>query len=403
MKKLSVQDIDLQGRRVLTRVDFNVPLDASRAITDDTRIRASLSTLDFIVARGGIPILMSHLGRPDGQPDPKFSLRPVADRLAELTRTPIRFASDCVGEETRRLVDGLQPGEAALLENLRFHPEETANDAEFASQLAELGDVYVNDAFGTAHRAHASTVGVTAHFDQRVSGLLLDKELENLGGLLENPRRPFVAVLGGAKVSGKIEVIENLLDRVDAILVGGGMAFTFFKVHGLDVGASLVEESRLDEARSIMEKAKASTTQLLLPQDVVVSSEFGEHGERREVLVTDIPDGWQGLDVGPRTIKLFSEQVQDANTIFWNGPMGVFEIAAFARGTRAMAKAMASATENGARTVVGGGDSVAALTQMDLARQITHVSTGGGASLEFMAGKNLPGVDALSDASSMPV
>jgi len=316
---------------------------------------------------------------------------------------PVTFIEDCIGEAVEAEVAKLGDADTALLENVRFHKGETDNDPEFAAALAKCAQAYVNDAFGTAHRAHASTVGVTTHFDQRVSGLLMAKELENLGGLLDSPQRPFVAVLGGAKVSGKIEVIDNLLDRVDAILVGGGMAFTFFRVHGLDVGASLVEESRLDQARDIMEKAKGSTTQLLLPQDVVVSSEFGEHGERREVLVTDIPEGWQGLDIGPRTVKLFSEQIQEASTIFWNGPMGVFEMPAFAKGTRAVARAMASATENGARTVVGGGDSVAALAQMELTRQITHVSTGGGASLEFMAGKSLPGVDALSDASSMPV
>ena len=342
MKKLSVQDIDLRGRRVLTRVDFNVPLDSSGEIVDDTRIRASLSTIEFIVARGGMPILMSHLGRPGGQRVEKLSLRRVADRLAELTSVPIRFASDSIGDDARRVVGDLQPEQIVLLENLRFHPEEAANDPDFAASLAELGDIYVNDAFGTAHRAHASTVGVAHSFDLRVSGLLMDKELENLGSLLGHPRRPFVAILGGAKVATKIGVIENLLDRVDTILVGGGMAFSFFKVHGLEVGASLVEEDLLDTVRDITEKARRSTTQLLLPQDVVVSSEFGEHGERREVLVTDIPEGWQGLDIGSRTIKLFCETIEAANTIFWNGPMGVYEMPAFARGTRAIARAKAS-------------------------------------------------------------
>ncbi len=403
MKKLSVQDVELRGRRVLTRVDFNVPLDAEGRITDDTRIRAALSTLEFIVARGGIPVLMSHLGRPKGQRQDKLSLRPVADRLAELTSIPIRFANDCVGEPAKKMVDDLKEGEIGLLENLRFHSAETENDPAFAMQLAELGDIYANDAFGTAHRAHASTVGVTRHFDQRVSGLLMDKELENLGSLLGNPRRPFVAVLGGAKVSGKIEVIEFLLGKVDAILVGGGMAFTFFKGHGIDVGKSLVEDSLIEKVRAISELAKESTTQLLLPQDVIVSSEFGEHGERKEVLVTDIPENWQGLDVGSRTLAQFSDVIAKAGTIFWNGPMGVFEIPAFAKGTRAIARAVAKATDAGAQSVVGGGDSVAALTQMGVAQQISHVSTGGGASIEFLAGKPLPGVDALSDASSLPV
>jgi phosphoglycerate kinase len=404
MKKLSVQDVDLHGRRVLTRVDFNVPMDPNGAITDDTRLRGSISTIQFIVAHGGMPVLMSHLGRPKGQRSEKFSLRPVADRLSELLPSiPIRFADDCIGEPAGKVVHALQPGQVALLENLRFYSEEEKNDDGFARQLSELGDLYVNDAFGTAHRAHASTVGVTRYFDLRVSGLLMDKELENLGALLENPTRPFVAVLGGAKVSGKIEVIENLLDRVDTILVGGGMAFTFFKVHGLEVGNSLVDNDLLETVRGITLKAKRSTTQLLLPQDCVVSSEFGEHGERKEVLVTDIPESWQGLDIGSRTIKLYSQVIESANTIFWNGPMGVFEIPAFAKGTRGIARAMAQATETGARTVVGGGDSVAALAEMDIASRITHISTGGGASLEFLAGKTLPGVEALSDASSMRV
>jgi phosphoglycerate kinase len=403
MKKLSVQDVELRGRRVLTRVDFNVPLDGSGTITDDTRIRASLSTIEFIVARGGIPILISHLGRPKGERSERLSLRPVADHLAKLTSIPIRFAEDCVGERARSVVTALEPGEIALLENLRFHAGEERNDEEFARQLAELGDIYVNDAFGTAHRAHASTVGVTRFFDLRVSGLLMDKELENLGGLLENPARPFVAVLGGAKVSGKIQVVEHLIDKVDTILIGGGMAFTFFRAHGIDVGASLVEESLVDMVREVLHRAKQSPSQLLLPQDLVVSSEFGEHGERKEVFVTDIPEGWQGLDIGSRTIKLFSEVIESANTVFWNGPMGVFEIPTFAKGTRAIARAVAKTTETGGRTIVGGGDSVAALTQMELDRQISHVSTGGGASLEFLAGKILPGVEALSDASSLPV
>jgi len=403
MKKLSVQDIDLSGRRVLMRVDFNVPMDSGGTITDDNRIRASLATIEYIVSRGGKPVLMSHLGRPKGERNDSYSLRPVADHLGKLTSTPILFADDCVGPAAREVVDALQPGQVALLENVRFHGEETENDPEFSRQLSELGDVYVNDAFGTAHRAHASTVGVTQHFESRASGLLMDRELENLGALLSDPRRPFVAVLGGAKVSGKIEIIDNLIDRVDTILVGGGMAFTFFKVHGIDVGSSLVEDELLDTVRSITERARSSTTQLLLPQDLIVANRFANDAQRREVLVTDIPEGWQGLDIGPKTARLFGEQIEGAKTVFWNGPMGVFEMRNFARGTRSLARYMGKATEAGARTVVGGGDSVAALRQLDLDRQVTHVSTGGGASLEFLAGKQLPGVEALSDATSMPV
>ena len=403
MSKLSVQDVDLMGRRVLMRVDFNVPLEADGTISDDTRIRASLSTIDFIVRRGGMPILMSHLGRPKGAFEAKYSLRPVADHLSKIAQLPVRFATDCIGPAARQVVDALRPGEVALLENLRFHAGETQNDPQFASQLAQLGDLYVNDAFGTAHRAHASTVGVTTHFDLRACGLLMAKELENLSVLLDRPRRPFVAVLGGAKVSGKIEIIRNLIGKVDAILVGGGMAFTFFKVHGIDVGASLVEADLIETVRELSQTVRGSSTQILLPQDLLVADRFADDAQRREVLVTDIPDGWQGLDIGPRTSKLFSEQIAAANTIFWNGPMGVFEMPNFAKGTRTIAKAIGQATERGARSVVGGGDSVAAITQLGLERQITHVSTGGGASLEFLAGEELPGVTALSDARSMPV
>ena len=349
MKKLSVQGVDLAGRRVLVRVDFNVPLDDQRRITDDTRIRAATSTIEYVLAQGGLPVLMSHLGRPKGERKSEFSLAPVAEHLAEVLGRKVHFAEDCVGDAAKSKVGAASPGEVVLLENLRFHAEETDNDPGFSSELAALGDLYVNDAFGTAHRAHASTVGVTAHFDQRASGLLMAKELENLGTLLQSPRRPFVAVLGGAKVSGKIEVIDNLLGRVDAILVGGGMAFTFFRVLGLDVGKSLVEEGLLDTVKDILDRAKSSSTELVLPEDVVVSDRFAADGERKEVLATDIPDGWMGLDVGNRTVKRFGELIADAGTIFWNGPMGVFEMDAFAKGTRAVARAIAQSTENGAQ------------------------------------------------------
>ena len=403
MKKLSVQSADLAGRRVLVRVDFNVPLDDARQITDDTRIRAATSTIEYVISQGGLPVLMSHLGRPKGERKPEFSLAPVAARLGELLGRRVHFADDCVGDAAAATVKAASTGDVVLLENLRFHAAETANDPAFSAQLAALGDVYVNDAFGTAHRAHASTVGVTAHFDQCAGGLLMNKELENLGAMLGSPRRPFVAVLGGAKVSGKIEVIDNLLGKVDAILVGGGMAFTFFRVLGLDIGKSLVEEDLLDTVKDILARAKASSTELVLPEDVVVSDRFGEDGERKEVLATDIPEGWMGLDVGARTVKRFGDLIADAGTVFWNGPMGVFEMDSFAKGTRAIARAIAAATENGAQSVVGGGDSVAALTQAKLDGKITHVSTGGGASLEFMAGKSLPGVEALNDAAPSAV
>jgi len=403
MKKLSVQDIDLQGRQVLMRVDFNVPLDGSGKITDDTRIRSSLSTLEFIRARGGRPVLMSHLGRPKGQRAPKLSLRPVAQRLEELLAAPVHFVPECVGDAAVAGLAEAAPDAVVLLENLRFHAEESANDPAFASELARWGELYVNDAFGTAHRSHASTVGVTEHFELRVSGLLMDKELQNLGALLDEPERPYVAVLGGAKVSSKIGVIRNLLDRVDSILVGGGMAFSFFKVHGLEVGKSLVEEGQLDTVREILELAKSSRTQLLLPQDLIVASAFEDDAESREVLVTDIPEGWLGLDIGSRTSKLYGDVISEARTVFWNGPMGVFEMPSFAKGTRAIARAMSRATGHGARTVVGGGDSVAAINELDLGQRVTHVSTGGGASLELLAGQVLPGVEALSDVSSSPV
>ncbi len=403
MKKLSVQDIDLQGRQVLMRVDFNVPLDDAGKISDDTRVRAALSTLEFIRARGGRPILMSHLGRPGGKQVPGLSLRPVAQRLEELLGAPVHFVPDCVGDEARGSLENAPPDSVLLLENLRFHPGETENDPAFAAELAKWGELYVNDAFGTAHRAHASTVGVTELLELRVSGLLMDKELQNLSVLLDGPERPYVAVLGGAKVSSKLGVIRNLLDRVDNILIGGGMAFSFFAVHGLEVGKSLVEEAQLDTVREILALAKSSRTQLLLPQDLVVAAAFANDAESREVLATDIPEGWMGLDIGSRTSKLFGDVIAEARTVFWNGPMGVFEMPEFAKGTRAVARAMSRATGHGARTVVGGGDSVAAINQLDLSQRVTHVSTGGGASLEFLAGQSLPGVEALSDVSSTPV
>lgn len=397
MPKKTIRQLDARGRKVLMRVDFNVPLGKDGAIADDTRIRAALPSVRHLLEAGAAVVLMSHLGRPKGEIVPAMSLRPVADRLAELVDAPVRFATDTVGEEARRLAGMLQPGEVLLLENLRFDSRETAGDPGFARELAALGDCYVNDAFGTAHRAHASTVGAGAGFADRCAGFLMEKELANLGRLLDDPPRPFVALLGGAKVKGKVEVLENLLDTVDVLLLGGGMIFTFFKVHGLDVGDSLVDADSYEVVEAILRKAESSRARLLLPQDCVVASEFSAEAERREVLVTDIPDNWQGLDIGPQAIETYRREIAAARAVFWNGPMGVFEIPVFAAGTRAVGEAIAEATDAGAHSVIGGGDSVAAVNMMGLAGRITHISTGGGASLEFMAGRELPGVAALSD------
>ncbi len=397
MNVKGLSQLQPRDQTVLMRVDFNVPLSADGTITDDTRIRAALPSIETILQGGGALVLVSHLGRPKGKVVPELSLRPVADRLAELVDAPVRFADDLVGESARDLRSKLQPGEILLLENVRFEPGETKNDPDLAAALASLGTCYVNDAFGTAHRAHASTVGAARHFARRYAGLLMEKELRNLGRLLENPPRPFVAILGGAKIKGKVEVIENLLDLVDTLLVGGGMIFTFFRVHGLEVGDSLVDEESLPVAEAILKKAEHSRARLLLPEDCVIADAFSNDADRREVLVTDIPPGWQGLDIGSKTVARFSDVVAGAGSVFWNGPLGVFELSAFAAGTRAVGEAVAAATRRGAHTVVGGGDSVAAVNQLGLAGDITHISTGGGASLEFMSGRDLPGVVALAD------
>lgn len=396
-KKMNLKDFQAEGRKVLMRVDFNVPLDGERNITDETRIQAALPSVHRILDTGGSVILMSHLGRPKGQIDPTMSLRPVADRLGELLDVPVKFALDTVGPDAQEKAAALQRGEVLLLENLRFNPGETGNDPGFAAGLAGLGDAYVNDAFGTAHRAHASTVGVTAHFKHCLAGLLMQKELDNLGALLTDPERPFVAILGGAKVSGKVDVILNLLDKVDVLLLGGGMIFTFFQAHGLGIGSSLLDSESLDVVKEIMAKAKTSKAQLVLPEDCVVATEFNDKAEKKVELVTDLPDGWMGLDIGPKSVATFTGHLGSARSIFWNGPMGVFELPSFAAGTRAVGEAVAAATDRGARSVVGGGDSVAAINQMGLGSRITHISTGGGASLEFMAGYELPGVAALTD------
>jgi phosphoglycerate kinase len=398
MKKATVRDIDVRGKRVLERVDFNVPEDESGHITDDTRIRASLPTIQYLLDHGACVILMSHLGRPKGKIDEKYSLRPIAQRLSELLGRPVQFAPDCIGPEVSALVHALQPGQVALLENLRFHPEEEADDEEFARQLSQLGYIYVNDAFGTAHRAHASTEGV-AHYLPAVTGFLMEKELDFLGDALENPRRPFVAITGGAKVSDKIAVLDRLIDAADAILIGGGMANTFFRANGLFVGDSLVEEEKLDEARRLMAKAQASSKRFVLPVDVVVADRFAADADHVLTTPDHVPERWRILDVGPQTLVAFGDVLSDAQTIIWNGTVGVAEFPAFARGTNALIGLLVERTDEGATTVVGGGDSAAAVEAAGATDLVTHVSTGGGASLEFLEGRVLPGVAALENSA----
>ena len=394
MPKATIRDLgNVRGARVFVRVDYNVPLEGG-AITDDTRIRASLPTLEHLRKGGARLVLASHLGRPKKGPDPQFSLKPAAARLGELLGTPVRMAPDCVGDEVRTLAGALGDGEILLLENVRFHPEEEKNDAAFAKQLvADSGaTVFVNDAFGSAHRAHASTEGVSHHVSRSVAGLLMEKELHYLGMALEAPKRPFVTVLGGAKVSDKIEVIESLLPRVDALLVGGGMAYTFLRAKGLATGKSLVEEDKVALAKDLMQKAGGK---LRLPVDHVAAAAFKEDAEHRTLPTEETPEGWMGLDIGPRTAQAYADEAGRAQLVLWNGPMGVFEMAPFAQGTLAMAKALA---DSPGISIVGGGDSVAAVTQMGLADKIDHVSTGGGASLEFLSGQPLPGVACLEEA-----
>ncbi len=397
MNKKTIENIDLKGKRVLVRVDFNVPLDEKLDVTDAKRIVESLPTIKKIIADGGKAILMSHLGRPKGRPNPKYSLKPVADKLGDLLGRAIKMAPDCVGENVKTIVNGMKDGEVLLLENLRFHEEEEKNDSEFARQLAELGDVYVNDAFGSAHRAHASTEGVTKFISTSVAGYLMKKELNYLGQAVGNPARPYCAILGGAKISGKIDVINNLIDKVDTLIIGGGMAFTFFKAQGLEIGKSLLEEEKIELAKEILEKVKTKGLNFLLPVDVVVASEFNNDSPSSIVRVDSIPADKMGLDIGPETVKLFGEAISKSKTVVWNGPMGVFEMDNFAKGTFAIATTLADATSNGTVTVVGGGDSAAAIAKAGLEIKVSHVSTGGGASLEFLEGKILPGVAALND------
>lgn len=397
MNKLSITDIDLHDKRALTRVDFNVPFDKDGSISDDTRIVASLPSIRHMVERGAKVVLMSHLGRPKGKPNPEFSLRPVALRLAELLGRPVGFAPACIGADTEALVAAMRPGDVLLLENVRFHAEEEANDPAFAAQLARLGDVYVNDAFGSAHRAHASTEGVARLLSPAVAGLLMQKEIDYLGKAVGNPARPYTAILGGAKISGKIDVIQNLMEKVDTLLIGGGMMFTFLKAKGLEIGSSLLEEDKLELAANILRDAEERGKTLLLPVDTVVADRFADDAEQRVVSVDGIPADMMGLDIGPETIALFARHIKASRTVVWNGPMGVFEMPNFAKGTLAVAHAMVDATNEGATTVIGGGDSAAAIAQAGLEDQVSHVSTGGGASLEFLEGKELPGVLALTD------
>ena len=394
MNKKTIRDIDVTGKKVLVRCDFNVPLDGETGvITDNRRIRAALPTIKYLIDHNAKVILCSHLGRPKGEFNPKFSLKPVAEELSKLLGKEVKLAKDVIGEDAQKLTSEIKEGEVVLLENVRFHKEEEKNDPEFAKKLASFAEIYVNDAFGTAHRAHASTAGV-ADYLPAVSGFLIEKELEFLGSSLENPERPFVAILGGAKVSDKIGVIENLIEKVDILIIGGGMAYTFYKAQGHHIGTSICEEDKLDLATSLLKKAEEKGVKLLLPVDNHVSSEYSNNGEDRFVESTEIPDGFMGLDIGPKTIEIFKDAIKNAKTVLWNGPLGVTEFSKFAEGTRAIATALA---ESDAVTIIGGGDSAAAVEKMGLADKMTHISTGGGASLEFLEGKVLPGIACLND------
>lgn len=392
--KMNLKDVDVSGKKVLCRVDFNVPIDDQGQVADDSRIQAALPTIRYLLDQGSRLILASHLGRPKGVPDPQYSLAPVAIRLGQLLKQTVTMAPDCVGEDTRLLIEQLENGQLILLENVRFHPGETANDPDFAGQLAALANIYVNDAFGAAHRAHASTEGVAHLLQPAVAGFLLEKELAYLGKTLEQPQRPFVAIIGGAKVSDKITVIENLLDKVDTLLVGGGMAYTFLKAQGIEIGRSLVEEDRIALAADLLDKAEKKGVELLLPQDHLVAAVFAADSPAESVANAAFPGDKMGLDIGPQTIELYRQRIRQAKTVLWNGPMGVFEFAAYAGGTFAIARSLA---ETDCLSIIGGGDSVAAVNKAELQNKMTHISTGGGASLEFLEGKALPGVSALTD------
>lgn len=394
MPKLSIRDLDLSGKRVFMRVDFNVPLNDAGAITDDTRIRASLPTIQYAVERGARLILASHLGRPKGKPNPKYTLRPAATRLAELLGKPVAFGVDCVGAQVEKEAASLQDGDVLLLENVRFHAEEEKNDPEFSRQLAAVAQVYVNDAFGSAHRAHASTEGITRYLSPAAAGLLMEKELEYLSKAVENPARPYVAIVGGAKVSDKIDLLQNLLKFADSILIGGAMAYTFLKAQGVEVGLSRVEEDKLDLAKELLASAESRGVKLLLPSDHVVAEKLDKDAVAENVGTGNIPANRMGLDIGPVTRAAYAQEIARAKTIVWNGPMGVFEIEQFAQGTVVIAQAVAASL---AVSIVGGGDSVAAVHKAGVEAKISHISTGGGASLEFLSGLTLPGVAALTE------
>jgi len=395
MKKLFIEDLNVKDKKVLMRVDFNVPLDANGNITDDTRIIAALPSIRYIIKNGGIAILMSHLGRPKGKKNPSMSLAPTAKRLSELLGKPVKFIHDCVGPEAEKGVAELKPGDVAILENLRFYDAEEKNDPEFAKSLAKLGDIYVNDAFGTAHRAHASTEGVNKYFKQCATGYLMMKEIKFLHDeLLENPKKPLIAILGGAKVSDKIGVVKKLLEKVDTLIIGGGMAYTFLKAQGKKIGSSICEDDQLETARAIIADAKKRGVNLLFPDDYVVADKFDNDANQKIVSPDGIENGWMGMDIGPKTIEKFSKSLKGAGTIFWNGPLGVFELPNFAKGTMEVAKAVA---DSGAVTVIGGGDSVSAINQSGLADKISHISTGGGASMEYLEKGELVGINALTD------
>ncbi len=394
LNKMTVRDIDCRGKRVFCRVDFNVPIDPSGQVGDDNRILAALPTLRYILDQGGRLILASHLGRPKGKPAAEFSLAPVASHLEKLLGRPVLMADDCVGPEVETLARSLEDGQVLLLENVRFHPGETSNDPDFVRQLANLADLYVNDAFGTAHRAHASTVGVARALHPAVAGLLIEKEIRYLGQAMTEPVRPLVAIIGGAKVSDKLPAIENLLDKVDRLLIGGGMAYTFLRAQGFNLGSSLVEEDRVPLAGTLLKRASDRGVQLHLPQDHIAALEFSADADRKICGNADFPANRMGLDIGPQTIAEYCEVISQAGTVLWNGPMGVFEFPAFAKGTFAIAQALA---DSSAVSIIGGGDSVAAANQSGLADRMTHISTGGGASLEFLEGKELPGISVLTD------
>ncbi|WP_330204619.1 phosphoglycerate kinase [Cyanobacterium sp. Dongsha4] len=400
MAKKSVANLtksDLEGKRVLMRVDFNVPMD-NGAITDDTRIKAALPTINDLISKGAKVILCSHMGRPKGQVKDSLRLTPVAVRLSELLGKNVVKCDDCIGDDVTNAVNGMANGDVVLLENLRFYNEEEANDPEFAKKLASNADLYVNDAFGTAHRAHASTEGVTHYLSPNVAGFLIEKELKFLQSAIESPKRPLVAIIGGSKVSSKIGVIETLLEKCDKLIIGGGMIFTFYKARGLSVGKSLVEEDKLDLAKALEAKAKERGVEFLLPTDVIVADNFAPDANAQTVDIKSIPDGWMGLDIGPDSIKTFQDALADCQSVVWNGPMGVFEFEKFAKGTEAIAHSLAEITAKGATTIIGGGDSVAAVEKVGVAEKMSHISTGGGASLELLEGKVLPGIAALDEA-----